>query len=464
MIVPVLRKNKKYSLYNTYDDFKPEDREFDLINISKLSGKQFDFIGPFREGIAIAKNGNKSIYINSNGQELITKNQYNELRDFEFGIAAVCDGYNHLYDELWTFINKNGIEIINQSFTGYRNLNNGFVEIESYWGHYDKYLTGIMSISGSVLFELSESGSYYFNEKSIQAHGGFYNYDGTKIKNDKIKNYKYIGHIRENRGIAKLKETNEYVIIDNEFTIIKNLEITNGDHLGEMYTLIPNVYGCYFYGKVCPIKKDNKWGIIDYNGNFVLNPKYDFIGGFTDVKMWDSFGYGCAGVGKQVNSEMKYSAINYNFQEITDFLYDEISLFNEGIASVRIGEKWGAINSLGQIIVPIEFNKISYSQNNLIKVGLGDFENNYFIGKFGIFNSKGVKITKIIYDVLYILDNGFIKFRKSKKYGILNNEGKVVVSDIYNSIDYVNNELLLAERNDEKFYVDFSGREFRQKS
>ena len=62
MIVPVLRKNKKYSLYNTFDDFKPEDRKFDLTNIYKLEREEFDFIGPFIEDIAIANIGEKSIY------------------------------------------------------------------------------------------------------------------------------------------------------------------------------------------------------------------------------------------------------------------------------------------------------------------------------------------------------------------------------------------------------------------
>ena len=382
----------------------------------------------------------------------------------ENSIAAVCKGYDHNYNQKWTFINKNGIEIIDWSFPGYRNLKNGFIEIESYGAYIDKYETGLMAISGSFLFEPQESAHYYFSEKFIKAPDGYYLLDGTEIKNENLKYYQYIGHIRENRGIAQLKESQEYVIIDNEFNLIKNLKITDSNHLGETYGIIQHVYGCYFYGKVCPIKKNNKWGLIDFNGDFVLNPKYDFIGGFTDIKMWDSFSYGCAGVGKEINSEMKYSAINSDFQEISDFIFDEIRLFDEDIANVRIGEKWGAINSKGEIIVPIEFNSIYDCYKGLIKVAYGDYEGRRFFGKYGLFNKKGIKLTKYIYEELYVLENGYVKFEKDNKWGILNNEGKEAVRNIYNEIKYVNHELLLVEIDNEKFYISFTGREFRQKS
>ena len=49
---------------------------------------------------------------------------------------------------------------------------------------------------------------------------------------------------------------------------------------------------------------------------FVLKPQYDFIDAFTDIKKWDSYSYGCAGVGNKINSQMKYSAINSDFQEL----------------------------------------------------------------------------------------------------------------------------------------------------
>lgn len=470
MIVPVLRSNKKYSLYNTYHDFKPEDSQFELTNISKLEREEYDFIGPFIEGIAIAKIGDKALYLKSNGKELYTKKQYFTLRNFESGIAAVSNDF-FLGHNIWSFINKNGIEIVDGRFTGYY-YKDGFIEVKTYTPSNDCYNTGLLSINGNILFEPSKSTHYYIHEKYIEVSGehirnyesAFYNFDGIQIKNTNLKKFNYIGHIRDNRGIARLEKSGEYVIIDNDFNVIKNLEIKDHNQLGKSDSyIIDNMKGRHFYGKVCPIKKNNKWGLININGDFVLKPQYDFIDAFTDIKKWDSCSFGCAGVGNKINSQMKYSAINSDFQEISDFIFDEINLFEEGMANVRIGEKWGAINSMGEIIVPIEFMKINDCKNNLIKVGLGDIENNRFYGKYGLYNSKGTKITKIIYEALYILENGYTIFKKDEQYGILNNEGKEVVRNIYDNLEYVNQELLLAEKNNEKFYLSFTGREFRQK-
>lgn len=479
MIVPFLKKNKKFSLYDTLNDINPKGNDNsnnDIItNINQLGVGDYDFIGPFVEGLAIAKIENKSFYLKPNGLKLNTDFEYNEIRDFKCGIAPVSRNYSDEYECTWKFINKNGIEITKLDFEIYRNYyNNGIIEVLNEIG--DTYYSTLINLSGNLLFEkLLESATFFFHENYIEVRregyekirkglNSFYTYDGIKVKNINLRNFDYVGHIRDNRGIATLKDTGEIVIIDNDFNIIKNLGIYDLDDLGEFYNIIEFVYGCHFFGKVCPIKKDRKWGLIDYNGDLVLNPKYDFIGGFTDIKIWNSRSYGCAGVGMEINSQMKYSAINSEFQEISDFIFDEINLFDEGIANVRIGEKWGAINSEGEIVVPLEFNSIYYCCKGLIKVAYGDNEGKRFFGKYGLYNSTGDKLTKSIYEELYVLENGYVKFKKDNKWGLLNNEGKEVIRDIYDHIEYVNQDLLIAEIDNEKFYINYIGREFRQKS
>ncbi len=479
MIVPFLKKNKKFSLYDTLNDINPKDidnsNNDNITNIYRLGVGDYDFIGPFVEGLAIAKIENKSFYLKPNGLRLNTDFEYNEIRDFKCGIAPVSRNYSGKYECTWNFINKNGIEITKLDFKIYRNYyNNGIIEVLDEIG--DTYYSTLMTLSGNLLFDkLLESTTFFFHENYIEVlregYGKnrkglhlFYTYDGIKLKNINLRNFDYVGHIRDNRGIASLKDTGEIVIIDNEFNVVKNLEIYNLDDLGESYNVIEFVYGYHFFGKVCPIKKFNKWGLIDYNGDFVLIPKYDFIGGFTDIKKWNSSSYGCAGVGIEINSQMKYSAINSEFQEISDFIFDEINLFDEGIANVRIGEKWGAINSEGEIVVPLEFNSIHYCNKGKIIVALGDNEGSRFFGKYGLYSSKGQKLTMSIYEELHILYNGYVKFKKNNKWGLLNNEGKEVISELYDHIEYVNQELLIAERDNEKFYIDYTGREFRQKS
>ena len=160
---------------------------------------------------------------------------------------------------------------------------------------------------------------------------------------------------------------------------------------------------------------------------------------------------------------MKYNIINSNFDELNSFIFDEIDLFDEGIAKVEINGKWGAINSEGEIIIPLEYNFIrTYGNNGFIEVGLGDYDTNNFIGHYGYFDKKGNKITKIIYEFLGSFKNGFSICKKYNKYGLLNENGYEVIPCIYDELEFKQKDLYLAKLNTIKFYMDSKGRKYIQ--
>jgi hypothetical protein len=485
MIIPYLKENGMFSLYNTVFDYKEGDKNFrsfgDKTDYSRFGYDEYDFIGPFKEGYAIAKIGKSSFYIDSEEKRLKLNHKYFEIREFKNGLAAVSREFNSISgNNQWRFINKNGIEVIDDCFDQYIQHSNGYINVTKYSGYApsrngfgtdpDEYSHGIIQNNGNIVCEIKENASAFFHKKFIHISikgdqytyfNSYVDYNGTELNNKVFSEFEYIGNTIENLGIAKLKKNHEYVVIDDDLNIIKNLGNIEG--IGEQYVIFPNLYGCYFYGKVCPIKLNRKWGLINEKGEFVISPKYDFIGGFTDIKEWKLNSYGCAPVGIEINSVLKYSAINSQFQEISEFLYDEICLFEEGIATVRIGEKWGAMNSLGEIIVPIEFNHISDCHNGFIEVGLGDYER-FFIGHFGFFDKLGKKITKIVYESLRGFENGFSIFKKNGFYGLLNNFGNEVIYAKYEELEYVYEDIYLAKKDGLKYYIDTTGREFKHKS
>ena len=159
----------------------------------------------------------------------------------------------------------------------------------------------------------------------------------------------------------------------------------------------------------------------------------------------------------------KYSAINSNFEDIASFQFDEIKLFEKGVANVRIGDKWGALNSLGKIIVPVEYTYIGYCKDGIITVGLGDYESNWFVGHYGLFDKSGKKITKIIYEYLGSFKNGYVIFKKNSNYGLINRSGTEIINNIYDDLQEVANNIYLAEKEGLKYYIHSSGREFRQR-
>lgn len=485
MVVPYFKKNGKYSLYNTEFDNKPQEEDFwfdesDKFNVIGLSSEEFDFIGPFVEGFAIAQKDGKDVFVSTNGKILNTEYDYQEIRNFENGIAPVCRSYKVDYPQ-WRFINNNGIEIVDDCFEEYQILDNGFIEVTKYTSYYgeglsvSQFANGIINFSGKVILEPTSYSSYIYHKKFIVSHYSsgnskreftyYFDLNGKVLDKSLFSKFDYIGQTFENRGIAILKETSEIVIIDDSLNIIKYLGVYDLSLLGEQYTIFPQMYSQCFFGGVCAIEINGKWGLINSQGETVLKSKYDFIGGFTDYKMWNNLTIGCAVVGNLIDSNMKFTAINSDFEELTSFQFDEIHLFKEGIACVRIGEKWGAINSFGLTVIPIEYNYIGDCENGYVIVGLGDFESNHFIGHYGLYDAQGNKLTKIVYEFIGTFELGVAIYKKQGYYGLFNEIGKEIGSWNslqYNGLSFKYGNVYLAKTKNETFYIDSTGREFRE--
>lgn len=482
MVVPYLKKNGKYSLYNTAYDFKEDDKEFrfpfDKTNKDKLDNKEFNFIHPFADGFAIAENDDNQCFINVKGEIIKTEHKYFSLRNFENGIAVGCRDLRLGYSK-YRFINKNGREIIDRDFNEYHRLKKGFIQVTEYIGYSFPYdddffpttiANGLMDYSGFLIIEPIIDASFFLLKNfikvyclSVRGNSTFYfDYNGNQIFDEKFNKFEYIDTLEEGRGIAQLK-TKEYVIIDDELNVIKNLGVLSHLDLGMSYSIFEDSSYSNFIAGLCAIKRDGKWGFIDINGNYVFKPKYDYAGAFTDYKSWSVFSKGCAIVGMNLGSRIRYGAINSKFEEITEFIYEEMNFFEENISTVRIKDKWGAINSEGKIVVPIEFTYIStYCCDGFIEVGLGDYDSNMFVGKRGLFNKNGLKITKILFDYIGIFELGFAIVVKGGKYGLINHEGLEVVQCRYNDLSGNPSSGYIAKLDGVKFYMDSSGREFRE--
>lgn len=92
------------------------------------------------------------------------------------------------------------------------------------------------------------------------------------------------------------------------------------------------------------VKINNKWGFIDQNGMFAIEPQYDEV---------SEFNYGLAAVKRNnmwgfVDSSGAI-AITPSFDWALDFCCN-------GLCSVKVGNKWGAIDKSGQIVIKPQFD------------------------------------------------------------------------------------------------------------
>ena len=100
------------------------------------------------------------------------------------------------------------------------------------------------------------------------------------------------------------------------------------------------------------------WGLIDINGNYVLDPICHYIDHWsegvllltkessTSSKKWESYHNG------------QYGFINAAGKMITDFSFGNARDFSSGLAAVNKNKKWGFIDRSGKLVIPFEFKEI----------------------------------------------------------------------------------------------------------
>ncbi len=96
--------------------------------------------------------------------------------------------------------------------------------------------------------------------------------------------------------------------------------------------------------------------------------KYDFMGPY------------CNGLAK-VKLKQKWGYIDTAGTEVIPLRYNEVENFSDGIARVRMDQKWGLMSSNGSIIIKPAFDWIYEFKNGIAKVRINGQE--YFMDKTG---------------------------------------------------------------------------------
>ncbi|MCF0125995.1 MAG: WG repeat-containing protein [Clostridia bacterium] len=241
------------------------------------------------------------------------------------------------------------------------------------------------------------------------------------------------------------------------------------------------------------LKTDEKYGIIDKNGNIVIESKYDDIKipnpskavficytGETS-KVLNEQGKEILTNYKKIEairlkniasnlmyekSVLKYEEngkcglINYQGKKITKAIYDSIEglPYKEGELVVKDGEKLGVINIKGKKIVSAEYDKISvdayYTDENGYRYsGYIVTEKTKEGYRYGYISYKGKELVKPEYNEMSRIteiderDTIYLITAKDGQYGLLKNEKKIIENE-YQSMEYdENNNVLIVEKN-----------------
>ncbi len=188
--------------------------------------------------------------------------------------------------------------------------------------------------------------------------------------------------------------------------------------------------------------QDNKWGVIDENGEFVINPSYEEMIIIPDSKTdiflctydvnYDTGEYSA----KATNSKNEDIFTEYSKVEAISNHDENNNLwYEENVLKVQRDGKWGMINYEGEIILNTEYNSIQ---------ALPGIENAILVekdGKYGIADNTGRLLLDVAYTEITNLGktnrDGYIVRDDTGLYGIVDNSNNVILQNQYQEIEKV---------------------------
>ena len=187
------------------------------------------------------------------------------------------------------------------------------------------------------------------------------------------------------KSVLKYKKDNKYGLIDFQGNIIEKAKYEE-------------ITGLDYKEGLLLVKKNGKYGVININGATIIKAKYDFIesdGYYEEGNEYQKSGFI---VGKKSNNDYKYGYINYKGKEILKTKYNQI-----------------------ERIINVNKNDDIY---------LVAFEN----GKAGLYINKKRTIKHKYEDIVYDENNNCLVLQEDSKQGISDFYGNIIIDIQYDNI------------------------------
>ena len=213
-------------------------------------------------------------------------------------------------------------------------------------------------------------------------------------------------------------------------------------------------------------KRTGRWGYCDKEGRTCCQYKYDstylFSNGMGRVSLNGKYGYlgqnaretippqyafardfncGLAPVAYMLCSmedKLRWGYIDKENNLVVPYVFDDADVFEScGLARVKVGDKYGIIDTIGNLVLPAEYDSVQIegiSNNNpgLIKKD----------EKYGIVNDKGEIIVAPQYEMTNVFSEGLTVCQEGKRLMTIDYEGKRLVDLGFDKAKYFSEGLL----------------------
>jgi len=418
--VKIIKKNKQYSgivnmktgkliLDPIYSEIRIADFKYSPLAVIKnkygkyalidkeyrIVKKGFGFIGDLKNTYTRINKGGKTKFIDNKTKEYISLKKYNINQNYTIGFSIeICKGGK------WGIIDSSTNYLINPQYDFLQEYNYGgfLAEKNKKWGE--------ISPENKIIIDFIYDEIKFFSKYGVP----FYNAE---------KNKKY--------GVI---DTAGAEVIPFKFT---NIRLSQDSSLIAFITVNKT--------------KKNSYGYINEKGEQKTAPKFiiaeKFKNGFARVQF----------------KKREWLFIDTAMNIIPTGPFDDAHDFSDNAAAVKVKGKWGYINKKGEFIIKPQYDKagnfseglapvrklISYSKKGKKKVYV-------FINK----NNEVVIRTK--YNYCSEFYNGASIVWHKKKYGLINNKGKIIVPVKYKNITAYTEYGLFKIQKKNKSYAIFTSK------
>jgi hypothetical protein len=447
----IVQNKGKYSLYS--HDFKLLLSDYQLI----------DYINTFRDHILIKRNDKYGL-VHRSGKNLLLK-EYDIIRDSKYMYGR----YEFLKNGLWGFVDH--------SFTSYLDPFSPTPNLFVRDGYFQYGKLGekwkVIDSSGELMLECNlemyqvisrDRFLVYKYVKDVVYERSIVDAKGTILTNEV---YYDIWRVNQNTLIAgydakihddsNIKKSSKWVLLDpngqlKKETVYKGFQIIDGDFLGawsfnnKLRVVDENgndvlgyeVEDVYKYSdQLYKIKVKNKHQFLDLHDPRFISKKYDQLLCVKENRIG-------------VQSEGFWGFIDASsYREIVPPIADQVVCFQGGLACYKRDNKWIIIDSLGRKISNDLFTNVQLLENGFVKVEIN--------GRYGVINRVGKYVVPLSYDEMkFVIQQGersFIGVRKNGQYGIVNLRNEVVYPFIFESCAELTHHATVAHGRKDGYYA-----------
>ncbi len=334
------------------------------------------------------------------------------------------------------------------------NNTNEIISVKSYYPVYTNEKWGVINSNGEIVIEptMDEMIVIPDNKTDLFICNYDINYENntykTKVINskneEKFNEYdlvEAIGNVDKSSNttwyeekILKVKKDNKYGLIDYQGKIILD-------------TIYDQIYALEGIKNSIIIVKENKLGLCDNTGSIIIEPVYEKI---LPIGNDNKNGY------VVVNKENKYGVIDTLKKEVLEVIYDKVeNIAQNGYYVVTQDGTNKIINKDKSTHLENKFDEVCEIKDEIVI-----YKKNK---KYGALRLSGEEIIQAKYDYLtFALTNCFIA-KIDGKYGVINNSNEEKLKFEYSNIEYIKEgDFLLAYENDD-IYANIIDSNFENK-